>query len=125
MNRLRLGTWQSVGVLVSIAWVVGGGLWIHERIVYRLSAPARYASSDCLDARAVQRDGTIPKDMNWEPCIQKFRSDFLSATTNSGYHAAGYTLIPLPFFWLGLYAAVISSRWIRGRLFNRGLKADK
>jgi len=125
VNRLKLGRWQSIGVLASIVWIVGGGLWIHQRVVYRLSAPARYASSDCLDARAVQRDGTIPKDMNWEPCIKKFRSDFLSAVANSEFYAAGFTLAPLPLFWLVLYGAVRLGRWIKGRLFNRAFKTGE
>jgi hypothetical protein len=106
-------------MLASICWIAGGSYWIHQHVVYRLSAPARYASSDCLDARAVQRDGTIPKDMNWDPCIEKFQSDFLSAVAGSGYYTAGFTLIPLLFFWLFLYGTVRLARWIRGRLFNR------
>jgi hypothetical protein len=125
VNRLRLGTWQSVGVLASIVWIVCGGLWIHQRVVYRLSAPARYASSDCLDARAVQRDGTIPKDLNWDPCIKKFQSEFLSAVTNSGYYAAGFTLAPLPLFWLLLYGALQSARWIRSRMERRGSRPSE
>lgn len=110
---MRLNGWQRIGVVASICWFIGGGLWINGIVIDELTAPVEADLKRCLESRSIQPDGSIPKDTDWGPCNQKFSRDFVPAVANHWYYAAAYTLIPIPIVWLMIYGLVVMGRWIK------------
>jgi hypothetical protein len=66
---MHLNGWQRIGIVASVCWFIGGGLWINGLVIDALGASARDDYRRCLDARSIQPDGTVPKDTDWGPCI--------------------------------------------------------
>lgn len=59
--------WYRVGIVASVFWVVGGGIWGNTVGI----AKARWvvaAYSDCLEQRSIQPHGSVPSDTDWTPC---------------------------------------------------------
>jgi hypothetical protein len=110
---MRLGGWQRIGVVLSILWFIVGGLWINSWVIDELGAAAVTQHRQCLEARSIQPDGTIPRDTDWGPCNAAFERDFPRAGANHWYWALAYTLIPIPIFWLIGYGLLALARWIR------------
>jgi hypothetical protein len=110
---MRLNGWQKIGVVVSVCWFIGGGLWINGIVMDELGAPAVAEHRRCLAARSIQPDGMIPKDTDWGPCSERFTGAFSAAVAGHWYYAVAYTLIPIPIVWLIVYALVGLTRWIR------------
>lgn len=111
--RLRLNGWQRIGIILTVCWVIGGGLWINGQVIDGLSAAVRGEQRRCIEARSIQPDGTVPKDTDWGPCFERFEAAFPAAVTNHWLYAAAYTLIPIPIVWLIVYAIIGLWRWVR------------
>jgi hypothetical protein len=113
MIKIALGGWQRIGVVLSILWFIVGGLWINSVVTDELGASAVTQFGQCLKARSIQPDGTIPRDTNWDPCQAAFERDFLRAIADRWYWTLVFTLIPIPIVWLICYGLLALARWIR------------
>ena len=116
---MRLNGWQRIGVVASVCWFVGGGLWINGLVGDYLGAPVVAELRRCLEARSIQPDGTIPADTDWGPCNKQFQVAFPIAVAGHWFYAAVYALIPIPIVWLIVWGLVALGRWIRA-----GFKPD-
>jgi hypothetical protein len=117
---MRLNGWQRIGVVASVCWFLGGGLWIGGIVIDDLSSTVRAEYRRCLDAHSIQPDGTVPKDTDWGPCMRTFEKDFDAAVANHWYYTAAYTLIPIPIVWLIVYGLVA---WCAGS--ERDLRSSR
>jgi hypothetical protein len=103
---MRLGGWQRIGIVASLCWIIGGGLWINELVIDELSAPASKELRGCLAARSIPPDGPVPVGSDWEPCFHRFSVAFPAAVADHWACAAAFTLIPIPIVWLIVYGLV-------------------
>jgi hypothetical protein len=110
---MRLNGWQRIGVVLSVCWFIGGGLWIGGQVMDDLSFTVRAEHRRCLAARSIQPDGTVPKDTDWGPCSERFLRDFPVAVADHWYYTAAYALIPIPIAWIFVWGVVGIGRWIR------------
>jgi hypothetical protein len=100
--------WYRVGILASVAWAIGGGLWGNNVGI----AKARWVVagySDCLEQRSIQPDGSVPSDTDWKPCRLRFERDYKTAVADHWLYAAMFGLLPVLLGWL----AVPLVNWIR------------
>ena len=100
MNRLN--GWQRIGIVVSVLWAIGGGLWgnnigIHE------GDYATHALGRCLDEPG----------SDWKACEDVFNKDWPEAIKYHWYYAAFVGLVPIPIVWLMAYGILMLIRWIR------------
>jgi hypothetical protein len=116
---MRLNGWQRIGVIASVCWFIGGGLWINSIVIEDLGAPAVAEHRRCLDARSIQPDGTVPKDTDWGPCGVRFMAAYKAAVADHWSYAAAYTLVPIPIIWLIVYGLVGFERWVRAGFARR------
>ena len=112
-GKMRLNGWQRIGIVASVCWLIGGGLWINARVLDTRTSSIEEEYNRCLAARSIQPDGTIPRDTDWGPCISKFKDDYLLAADGHLYETAVYTLIPIPIVWALVYGLIALRRWIR------------
>jgi hypothetical protein len=104
--RIRLNGWQRIGIVISVLWFIGGGIWGNDRGLHE----GDWTVSDyknCLD--------THPND--WPGCQQKSEKNYIWATRNHWYSAAIFAVVPIPIGWLLAWGLVSLTRWVR-RGFN-------
>jgi len=97
---LRLNGWQRIGIVASVIWAIGGGIWGNNVGLEAGNWPT-------------EKYGMCLKVFNAEPCRQIFEKEYPEAIKYHWYIAGAYALVPIPIGWLlawGLFALV---RWIR------------
>jgi hypothetical protein len=107
MNKLN--GWVRIGIVLSILWVLGGGIYANRlvtqtainssNLIYSLctsSPPSDAAQSGFYKYCGMQRDD-IYKD----------------ATQYRVRDVALFALLPVPIFWLIAYIIVLTFRWIK------------
>ena len=114
---MRLNGWQRIGVVLSVIWIVAGGLWTRSVLIESQGEFARTRYRMCLANHSIQPDGSIPADTDWKRCDRQFDADWKRDVTDhwdgvNGLNAA-FTLAPLLVAWLLVYAIVGLVRWIR------------
>jgi hypothetical protein len=97
---MRLNWLQWIGVVLSIAWFIGGTLWINSRVIDVLGDPATVRFRQCIDARSIQSNATKPNDTNWALCSATFNRDYVRDVSNHWFYAIAYALVPIPIAWL-------------------------
>lgn len=102
-----------MGLVGTICWIVGGGLWINSQVINGLGSPVADEYQRCVESRSVQSDGTVPKDTDWGPCTARFKRDYGPAVADHWFNAAIFTLVPIPLAWLVVFFLVATWRWIR------------
>jgi hypothetical protein len=110
--RIRLNGWQRIGIVLSVIWAIGGGVWgnsisIHEGdSALAILSPLR---SRCYETHHGPRD--------WTQCEQDFDRDYSEAIKYHWHYAAVVAFVPILLAWLIVYAFISLWRWIR-RGFN-------
>ena len=112
---MRLNAWQRIGVVLSVLWVVAGGLFIRGAVMDELGAPAEARLKACLAAHSTQPDGTVPADTDWGPCNQRFYAEWDRLVRDDHVNglAVVWTCGLLAAAWLLAYGLVGLVRWIR------------
>jgi hypothetical protein len=101
--RIKLNGWQRVGIVLSIIWAIGGGLWGNDLglqqgdwVVSRLVR--------CYEAHSVNL-------MQW--CSSDFGRDYSEAIKYHLHYAVIVALVPIPLAWLVVYGFIGLWRRIR------------
>jgi hypothetical protein len=99
--RIRLNGWQRIGIVLSVIWAIGGGIWgnnlgIHEGdwVIRRLEY--------CL-----------ARETDPAPCHAEFDKYYPRAIATHWASAAIVGLVPIPLVWLMIYGLIGLWRWIR------------
>ena len=103
--RIKLNSWQRIGVVLSVFWAVGGALWGNDLglqqgnwVVDRLIG--------CYEIHSIC----------WTPCYSDFNRDYPEAIKYHWHYAAIVAVAPIPLAWLVVYGFIGLWRWISRRL---------
>jgi hypothetical protein len=108
-----LNGWQRIGIVLSVLWATVGFVWVDHSVAFNIGA--RFVEEDydrCLWQRSIQPDGSVPKDTDWQPCINAFDRDWDRAVKYQWITALYFALIPILTAWLVAYGLVVVGRWI-------------
>lgn len=101
---MRLNGWQRIGMVVSLVWVIGGGLWGNS-VGLSQGGYVAEAYKRCLAAHF--------DDTGWAACSAQFKKDWPEAIKYHWHYAAAFAFIPIPLAWLVVRGLVGLVRWIR------------
>jgi hypothetical protein len=104
--RFHVNGWQRIGIVLSVCWIVGAGLWVLGQENW---AASYYGL--CLSAANDQQ--------HVEKCDVEFEKAWPIARFEKQTEAAFVALAPVPLAWLLAYLSVGVARWI-GRGFKAG-----
>ncbi len=99
--KFRLNGWQRIGVVVSIAWALGGGYWGNEIGIHQGDYVVN-AYSTCLETSGGDD----------APCEKTFYRDYPTAVQHHWEYAAIAGLAPIAPVWLLVYGVIGLCRWI-------------
>jgi hypothetical protein len=103
MSSRHLNGWQRIGIVLSVVWAIGGGLWGNSVAIRDGSAPAIMRYESCISVPNYDSDG----------CSQALDKDYAAGVAGHWYAAAAVGLVPIPIAWLLAYALIGLVRWIR------------
>lgn len=106
LRMARLNGWQRIGIVVSVIWAIGGGLWGNQ-IGLDQAAPAIFEYKVCLEAN--------PYDGG--KCSRGFDQAYSEDIADRWLYAAGFAFVPILIGWLTIYCLLGIGRWI-GRGFS-------
>ncbi len=109
----KLNGWQRLGVILSIVWLLGSGIYINRLVTDSGMKSMVLVLNLCLDSSASSGGQNTPS------CTQKADDVYQDAVKNRYRDIAALTLIPLPIFWVLVYLAIFLYRWV-----CRGFKGD-
>jgi hypothetical protein len=120
----RLNGWQRIGIVLTVIWCVVGGLWIRGLVIDDMGAAATSEYAQCLAARSIQPDGSVPADTDWGPCRKRFdarwQRDVVDRWVEGLIFTVAYTFAPILIVWLVIYVLVAVGRWVAaGFALNR------
>jgi hypothetical protein len=65
---MRLNGWQRIGLVVSIVWVLAGGLWGNKIALDEAGRLTRVQLNACVAENKVRYGEYGPYDQVWSPC---------------------------------------------------------
>lgn len=107
---MKLNFWQRLGVVASVLWLLGAGLYSLEKTADEAQALAQSASNLCLEISDPKVD-----------CSKEFLEALHAYDSSYWPNAAVAAVLPIPFAWLLAYVVLWTSRWVlAGRHRERG-----
>lgn len=102
--------WQRIGVVASVLWFLGGGMW---QLEYDTDVAQKMMNAEynlCTETRAQKQD------YNFEPCSKESWKTHEVMMEGSGTKALMFAILPIILGWLFAYIVLWTTRWVlRGR----------
>jgi hypothetical protein len=110
---MRIGGWHRLGIVLSIVWAIGGGL-------YRINEDSRHAEEmEKLTVRICIDKKTSKSDFEFAPCYAKGVEVWRLLLRNSREDIAIFALGPIPLGWAFAYVVIVIWRWVRAGFTTR------
>lgn len=108
-----LSGWQRIGVVISVVWAVGAGIYARNADVERASNFHAAIYRTCTETKSAR------SDFDFSECSQDAGRASSTQMTRSWGNTAVVALVPIPFGWLAVLLILKVSRWVRA-----GFSAD-
>jgi hypothetical protein len=98
--------WQRLGVVFSVLWSLGAGLWQRSQDVDRAGQAMSAMYRACSAVRASKGD------FNFAPCMVQANEVFQNFLSGSWGNVAITALAPIIAGWLLVYLVILVVRWV-------------
>jgi len=114
MRRLKnLNMWQRLGVVISVLWFLGAGLWQRNADVDRAGNAMGLVYRLCTEASAAKGE------YNFDACSARSQSVFMDYLVGSWGNVAIAAIGPIIVGWILAYIVLATVRWVlAGRSSN-------
>lgn len=99
---MRLSGWKRIGIVVSVAWILGAGIYTYEKLINSDLNYFMVVINDCLDEH---------HDAN--ECTKQGYKYLDGARASDLMMASIVGIVPVPFAWGFAYLMLFTVRWIR------------
>ena len=103
MQKLRLDTWQSIAIVLSVLWAIGASLYTMNSF----ERDAKLMSERMYDDCVVHRSGT------GEDCYHTMRQTHHVQMVLGRKQAAARAFLPIPLGWMAIWLVNRIVLWIR------------
>ena len=111
-----LNIWQRLGIVVSVLWLVGGGIWQRTYDVDRASTMMQSQYLPCSEAASQLGAGAQVAN---EKCMSEALKTFNIFLEGSWGNVAVFAIGPILLAWLLAYLILRTVRWVlAGRQFS-------
>lgn len=110
---MKLNGWKRIGIIASVVWILGAGLYTNGALQESDRKAATAISLDC--------ESYIAKGITSLAECDKRSGDYLAGTYSREWMAAALVaFVPVPFGWGFVYLVLFLVRWVK-RGFMRPL----
>lgn len=103
---MRLNGWKRIGIIASVVWILGAGLYTHGALQESDSKAAVAAALDC--------ESYIPKGITSLAECDKRAADYLAGTHSGEWiGTAVVAFVPVPLGWGFVYLVLFLVRWVK------------
>src|SRR5262249_37071024 len=110
---MRHNGWQRIGLVVSIVWVLAGGLWGNKIALDAAGRLTRVQLNAWVAENKVRFGAHGTYAQVWSRCWRQSQANFTRNAEGHWRFAALFAFVPLPIAWLLAYALVYLVRWTR------------
>lgn len=104
---MTLNRWQRIGVVLSVVWALGAGIYSRSSDVNDAMAIAGLSYQICTEAEASR------SNFNFDDCSKKMSESTALLLSGSWGNAAFIALVPIPFWWGFVYFLLRVYRWVK------------
>ena len=117
-----MGGWTRIGIVLSVIWAVGGGLWAHQLAADDVMRRTGLQLDACVSKNKAllhsKGDDSEPYDRIWTPCWAEHSKNYVANIEGFWWFVGIMGLVPIPVAWLIVYGLVGIWRWIRSGFSN-------
>lgn len=105
----RLNMWQRLGVVASVVWIIGAGLWLRASDVGRAQRMMQSEYQPCSEVASQLTNGAIEANQKcMTEALKTFEIMLQGSWGNAAIFAFGSTLLA----WIAVYAIARTTRWV-------------
>jgi hypothetical protein len=101
---MRVNGWQRIGIIASIIWALGAGIYTHNADVERAQGFAKYAYKVCSDGKSLKHDSDLSS------CERERQANLATWMVGDAGNVAFAALVPIPLGWIAAYILVYVGR---------------
>ena len=105
----KLNMWQRLGIVLSLLWIIGGGLWQRTSDVSQASSMMQSQYQPCSETASQLIYGT---DAANEKCMSEALKTFNIYLEDSWAKVVFFAIAPVLLAWLLAYAFLWTARWV-------------
>jgi hypothetical protein len=114
MRGFRLNGWQRIGIVLSILWALGAGLYTYKAHEARADKMSGRDYDACINAKETLSKLPETKGINFVgDCVAEAAQSYQFWSQWKWSGTAIVALIPIPIIWLLVYIVVWATRWRR------------
>jgi hypothetical protein len=107
----RLNGWKRIGIIASIAWILGAGVHTYDSEIDRASGFITSTHVACDSHLTGKTEDAWTTGFN--QCNKEADDSLALALTNARLAGALVAFVPVPFAWGAVYLSLFLVRWVR------------
>jgi hypothetical protein len=105
----KLNGWKRIGIVGSVVWILGAGLYTHDEVVKQISASYVQIDQDCIG----ETGGNVGRSVDVAKC-DKIADDYAAQVYHYEWvEPAIVAFVPVPLGWGFVYLVLFLVRWIK------------
>jgi hypothetical protein len=109
---MKLSGWKRIGIIVSVVWVVGAGIYTYDSEINRSSDSIANTHVRCDSYLADYKDEGA-REAAFQRCNKEADDSLALALTNARLEGALVALVPVPLGWGFTYLVLLLVRWVK------------
>ena len=107
----KLNGWKRIGIIASVVWILGAGLWTYDSDLREASKYIVLAHVQC-DADLAGKTGDA-YTAGFNECNERDDGSLALAFTNARLQGAVVGLVPVPLGWALVYLVLFLVNWVK------------
>ena len=109
---MKLNKWQRIGVVLSIIWAIGAGIYLRYDLSQTAGKLSAAVYTSCLDRDTYNRNYKL-ENYTAEDCSKEYLDMWHSVMDNTGSDLLIVVLLPIPIMWGLAFLLIRIYRWVR------------
>jgi hypothetical protein len=103
----RLNGWQRIGIVLSVVWVLGAGLYQRDVDLTNAAWHLDFTYSVCAETK------TQHQNIDFKSCLGEADKNYALFVEGSWGNVVALVLVPVVLAWLLAYIIILVGRWVR------------
>ena len=116
---MKLNGWQRIGVVLSIVWIIGAGIYQRHADIQRASDSAGFAFRICSD------NEQLKPEIDLDRCTKEIENSYKIWMVGSWGNVAFFAFVPMLLGWVAAYVLIRVWRWVKTGFKTKGMEVER